>query len=130
MRRGWVGWIPAAIWAAVLFFVSNQRSLDVDLSGGLDKVAHFGAYLILGLLLAAGRVGRTRIFSLILLGSLYGILDEVHQSFVPGRMPDVWDLVADALGVTFGVLIYYLIRRNLSWSGDAMSAAGAETETT
>ena len=130
MSRGWVGWVPAALWAAVLFLVSHQPSLNVDLSGGRDKIAHFGAYLVLGVLLAAGRGPEARALWLILLGSLYGIIDELHQSFVPGRSADVWDVVADILGVATGVLVYRLIRRRHSWSGDELAARGAETKTT
>jgi len=29
---------------------------------------------------------------------LYGVSDEIHQYFVPGRHPDVLDVVADASG--------------------------------
>lgn len=130
MTRGWVGWIPAAIWAAVLFLVSHQPTLSVNLGGGRDKIAHFGAYLVLGFLLAWGRGPQARIFWLILLGSLYGILDELHQSFVPGRSADVWDVTADIFGVFTGVLVYRLIRRRATWSGDELAAPGAETKTT
>lgn len=130
MSRGWVGWIPAAIWAAVLFLVSHQPTISVNLSGGRDKLAHFGAYLILGLLLAVGRGPQARTLWLILLGSLYGIIDELHQSFVPGRSADIWDVAADILGATTGVLIYRLARRRISWSGDELAAQRAETKTT
>lgn len=130
MSRGWVGWIPAAIWAAVLFLVSHQPTISVNLSGGRDKLAHFGAYLILGLLLAVGRGPQARTLWLILLGSLYGIIDELHQSFVPGRSADIWDVAADILGATTGVLIYRLARRRISWSGDELAAQSAETKTT
>ncbi|NUN16681.1 MAG: VanZ family protein [Myxococcales bacterium] len=30
--------------------------------------------------------------------SFYGITDEIHQAFVPGRTADVWDWVADTVG--------------------------------
>src|SRR5690606_26555225 len=46
-----VPWIPAAVWAAVLFLASSQVTLGVTLSGGQDKIAHFAAYLVLGFLL-------------------------------------------------------------------------------
>lgn len=130
MRRGWVGWIPAAIWAAVLFFVSHQPSLDVDLSGGLDKVAHFGAYLVLGFLLAAGRGEPVQVVRTILYGTAYGFLDELHQSLVPGRMSDIRDLAADSLGVTVGVLLFLWIRTHLSKSAGDMATSRAETTST
>jgi VanZ family protein len=44
-----------------------------------------------------------------LLGSLYGASDEVHQSFVPGRAADPLDWVADSAGAVAGVLVFNLI---------------------
>ncbi len=35
---------------------------------------------------------------------LYGISDEFHQSFVPGRQPSWYDVLADGLGGLLGVL--------------------------
>jgi VanZ family protein len=40
----------------------------------------------------------------VLAGSLYGVTDEWHQSFVPGRTPAADDLVADAVGSLAGAL--------------------------
>ncbi|MBU4129066.1 VanZ family protein, partial [bacterium] len=40
---------------------------------------------------------------------LYALSDEIHQFFVPGREFDLWDLVADSLGIVFVAL--YLKRR-------------------
>jgi VanZ family protein len=49
------------------------------------------------------------------LSSLYGISDELHQSFVPGRTPDVHDWIADTWGaaVAIGVLsaVAFALRR-------------------
>ena len=38
----------------------------------------------------------------VLLTVAYGLTDEVHQSFVPGRTPELRDLAADALGAAAG----------------------------
>lgn len=39
----------------------------------------------------------------------FAISDEIHQSFVPGRNSDIYDLVADTLGILSSLLIYHLI---------------------
>jgi VanZ family protein len=44
---------------------------------------------------------------------LYGLSDEWHQSFVPGRTPDVWDLVVDAIGALTGIGIAIGVARHL-----------------
>jgi VanZ family protein len=43
------------------------------------------------------------------IGSAYGILDEVHQFFVPGRDCNVWDWIADTLGAVIGAAAAALI---------------------
>ncbi|SHE23773.1 hypothetical protein BPUTEOMOX_1817 [methanotrophic endosymbiont of Bathymodiolus puteoserpentis (Logatchev)] len=45
--------------------------------------------------------------------SLYGASDEWHQSFVPGRMSDTQDWLADTLGGVLFLSIYYYYRQNI-----------------
>jgi VanZ family protein len=105
-------WVPAATWAAVLFFLSSRDTLPVDLGGGLDKVAHFGAYLVLGFLLAFGANRLSLpLWLAVVLGFAYGLLDELHQSTVPGRHADLGDWIADAAGTLAGVLLFVLVIR-------------------
>ena len=128
MKHGWFSWVPAAAWAAVLFLVSSRQTLGVDLDGGLDKLAHFGAYLVLGALLAFGanRQG-IRPLAAVGLGMLYGVLDELHQSLVPGRSPELGDWLADALGTLAGVALFLLVRRLRGGLGNEIAAASAES---
>ena len=41
---------------------------------------------------------------------LYGLSDEFHQSYVPGRMADPYDWIADAAGATIAVLLIRVIK--------------------
>ena len=50
----------------------------------------------------------------VLLSSLYGISDEIHQYFVPYRDADLMDVLADMLGGIMGVYIYQAIARKIS----------------
>jgi VanZ family protein len=46
-----------------------------------------------------------------LLVGLYGITDEFHQSFIPGRTADALDVAADVAGGLLGTwLMYALVR--------------------
>ncbi len=45
----------------------------------------------------------------ILIGIIYAITDEYHQSFVPGRGPSAVDVCIDTAGVLFGILIVLAI---------------------
>ncbi len=100
--------LPALVWALLIFIASSIPGTaypDVDIAG-IDKVVHFSIYATLCLFTynAIRRQGRfpslsrhAMIISL-LLTTLYGLSDELHQLGVPGRSCDPWDLTADALG--------------------------------
>jgi VanZ family protein len=96
------------LWALVLFLLSAESQLPPggwDLLG--DKAAHGVAYAVFGATLAWGRIRSGGIPSrplLLVLGILWALSDEWHQSFVPGREPSAWDLVADGVGLLVGLL--------------------------
>ena len=107
-------WGPVAIWAAVLFFLSELPP-DVARVGFEinDKVVPLGLYSVMGAALAwafwRSRRGTYPVF--LLLGIVYGLLDEGHQAFVPGRDPSVGDFLADCAGVFFGFFFLLSILR-------------------
>ena len=115
-------WGPA--WATmVLIFVLSSISGLGPIPGGVDDgVAHALQYAVLAALLLRGLAGarwrgvRVRVAALaVLLATLYGVTDEAHQWFVPGRTAEVTDLVADALGaaVAAGVICgWSIVRRS------------------
>jgi VanZ family protein len=101
-------WLPVVIWAALIFTISSVPSLGSGLGVWdtvLRKIAHVGEYAVLGALLY--RAVR-REPAAILLGSLYAVTDEVHQSFVTGRHGSPVDWLIDTVGVVLGVVL-------LSW---------------
>lgn len=102
--RRLVSWLPALLWASLIFVLSSQPSLPSP-SQLNDKQAHATAYAVLALLCLMGltrwRWGAVAGASLVgafVLTVAYGVSDELHQSFVPGRSPDVADVLADAAG--------------------------------
>jgi len=113
VRERPAGWLPAAAWAAILFHLSSRPTLPVELASGLDKLAHFGAYAVLGVLLAVAALPRHPLYVPILLGFLYGAFDELHQSTVPGRRAEVGDWIADAAGTLVGVILFLYASRFL-----------------
>jgi len=105
-------WGPAVAWAAVIFAASSRPGSGLDLSSGLDKVAHFAAYAVLGLALGRGQAASGWPWAAALvLGLLYAASDELHQALVPGRHPDAADWVADALGTAAGLYCFHRWRR-------------------
>lgn len=99
-------WGPAAGWAIVLFVLSALPHLGRAPSFPFsDKVAHMILYAVLGATLAWGwsRSPRPVPHLMVLLaGVLYGLSDEWHQMYVPGRVPDLADWLADVVGLLVG----------------------------
>ena len=59
------------------------------------------------------RVKRRSFEYAILFSAVYGIIDELHQSLIPGRSCDILDWIADILGAFLSFFVYkYLIKPN------------------
>jgi len=113
-RRKFLVWLPAMLWAATIFLLSAQPTLPEIAPGisNFDKVEHFGAYGLLGLLVAlalrrtdARTLPKSAVLA-ILITSAYGASDEFHQRFVPNRSCDVWDWTADTVGGALAIVVY------------------------
>ena len=76
----------------------------------IRKTAHVSVYFILGILITLSVINT--MFSNLgsylvsyILGTLYGISDEFHQMFIPGRGPGIRDVLLDSAGVLIGILV-------------------------
>lgn len=122
-------WGPAAAWAAALFLLSARPDVGVPVTFPWgDKIGHLVLFGILGAALAYGRVHARRApthLTLILTGSLYGLADEWHQSFVPGRDASAGDLLADVTGVVlgYGLVLWWYGRGRRGGAGEAGAPA-------
>jgi len=106
---------------AVIFFLSHQpgESLDLPDIPNLDKLLHGLVYGVLAMTViyarSPDRVTARPVhafFLTVFWCVLYGISDELHQSFVPGRCPSAWDLAADTLGAVLGAVLFLVGRRS------------------
>lgn len=103
-----VFWIPVIVWAGVIFLFSTLvvvKSPEFNLVDFIvKKSAHFVEYAILALLLYRALINTTRLSKkkagmlTVLFIVFYGISDEYHQSFTPGREPAIRDILIDSLG--------------------------------
>ncbi|RSK29455.1 VanZ family protein [Bacillus sp. HMF5848] len=96
--------------------VTSKSDLSIDtLNHYIRKNAHFFIYLVLAVLvLNALRAipslsKRKRMLITIGICVLYAITDEIHQTVVPGRGPQIKDIVIDSLGAATGIGIYQLL---------------------
>jgi VanZ family protein len=115
-------WLPVALDAALIFYLSSIPRLPSPPGPFSDKHFHFASYALFATLLvralASGRIrnvtARIAIVATVL-AALYGVSDEFHQMFVPGRSADPYDLLADTLGAAAAaglLLAWAIIRRS------------------
>jgi VanZ family protein len=120
-KPGWLSlWLPVIAVCALIFTLSSFSQLPSPPSGVTDKHEHFAIYFLLGLTLvrafSGGRLSGVTfrvVLVAALLTSFYGITDEYHQSFVPGRDSSMYDWVADTSGglaAAAGMLTWAIIR--------------------
>ncbi len=110
---------PAALYYAFIFYLSSRsHDIKIDILF-FDKVIHIVEFALLGLLLSFGYFmslksplmvkGVLTICSGILLGGL----DEFHQYFIPRRSVEFFDVIANAIGILIGLLLYYYFSRSV-----------------
>jgi VanZ family protein len=114
--------LPALGVAAGIWLLSSRTILPQPKGIlGYDKLQHFLAYGVLtgalALWFSPGWI-KAHAFKAIAfavcLGSAYGIVDEVHQYFVPGRDCNVWDWLADTIGAILGAFLAVFFRLKLA----------------
>jgi VanZ family protein len=109
-----LAWTPAVLYTLLIWWLSSQV-LDVAFMNRVpfqDKGVHFLEYGAMTFFIAFAHLytwpARTVAGPLVAAAftSALGLLDELHQGFVPGRFSDVYDLAADALGALICALSF------------------------
>ena len=91
-----------------------------------DKLMHFILYTGFGIVLYltmhfSGNpiLRKYAVILVLLIGVLYAISDEIHQSYVPGRSASKADLIADTAGLVFSLImmpgLIYIKKRIVGW---------------
>lgn len=121
----WIGLLGAIVWAANIYFLSSQTGLSGPPGpyiAWLSNLAHapeygiFAVFVFLALPcskvhrpagaprnaraseIVSARFSTRRAALVVLISILYGVSDELHQSFTPGRDASVLDILTDASG--------------------------------
>ena len=132
-RPSWLRVLPLVAMMTILFILSHQPGDTLPLPAvvNLDKLLHLLAYTVLGLAFLfalppdwRARRPRAAAVATVLFCLAYGLSDEFHQQFVPGRFPGADDLVADTFGGLCAVLIYRTRQRWVSRRSRANTLAG------
>jgi VanZ family protein len=114
--------IPVITIMGIIFYFSSQPGENIELPDipNIDKYLHCLIYGVLALsacysiptLYLKTNPLRTCL-QVVFFCLLYGISDEVHQSFVSMRTPSLLDLAADTFGAALSMMGVYTVNR---WS--------------
>lgn len=107
-------WIPSFIIFSISFYLSSQSTIEqMPTFSYADKIVHFICFGGLAFWVAFGcnssENKKIKILLPTIIVSIYGIIDEFHQSFTPGRDATISDWIADTLGALFGSFVFYLV---------------------
>ncbi len=108
-----LGCVVLAVYWLAIFTGTHWPTMPQVLVGMNDKTKHFGAFFGLALMLCYVTNGEhvvRRFGAILLLGAVYGAIDELTQSLVPGRMTDLYDWLADISGTATAIAVYITMR--------------------
>jgi VanZ family protein len=114
-------------WALIIATISSIPNLPNPeipkndwISFRPDYLFHFGVFFILGVAVVFWRIPNTIKFStktlvlILIIGSAFAIVDELHQKIIPGRRYNPIDMAYNLKGFWIGVLLpYFYIFRYL-----------------
>lgn len=108
-----VYFIPWVFFSIAIIYFSHQERIEFleDTFYMSDKLLHFIAYFFYGLTIQFALINSNNynkkkfIFTILIIGSLFGVSDEIHQYFIEGRSSDIFDWIADSLGIASSLLI-------------------------
>lgn len=122
-RRAVVLWFAAVAYAVAIFIASSLPAPTPE-PGTVpvgDKALHALEYGVFTLLLAAAtstvrnpRVNSRAALIAFTVAALYGLTDELHQTFVPSRVGDSLDFVWDVVGAAVAAAAFHVWRSRVS----------------
>jgi len=122
-------WLLVILWAGLIFLISSSsdpyallpakvfqwisKSLfqGIQLTKVVGLLGHIVQFGILAVLLVHAlawpeALSPKHVWLSIILSALYGLTDEIHQLFVPGRAFQWVDVLVDGLGILLGLSLY------------------------
>lgn len=114
----WIGWIALGSYVALLLTLTHLPKPPGVFEGHNDKTLHLLAYFALGCCAyfasAVTLPGRRWIWVWVLIGgSLFALFDETTQPFFK-RSADVFDWIADVIGLTIAIMVGLIVRWGLN----------------
>lgn len=119
--KWWVCYVlPAFFYSVLIVYLSSLSDLPSPMPGfyGSDKLLHGCEYFLFGYLIMRSlvvavedRSSTVPALATVILGGFFGLSDEIHQAFVPGREASLMDFLFDMAGLAAAVLAFSFLRR-------------------
>ena len=103
---------------ALLYYLGSKPFAVGLIPPPWDKLAHFVLFSMLTLLMWIGTGGK-RYLSIVAIVTALGLIDEVHQAFLPGRSADPEDLLTDFCAAVVTVMALRLLTERFSRESSA-----------
>ena len=119
-----VRWAAPIAWMGLIFYLSSRADYPSLLPSGWGDaqsiLAHLAIYAVLALLweraLRTAGIRRPLLWAFAI-ATLYGVSDEFHQRFVPGRSGNGFDVATDAVAAALALSIATWARRRVKPKG-------------
>ncbi len=100
-------WFLTISYMGIIFYLSSLEGTDlIPLPQYFDKAIHIFIYTLLAFLCSfsfrKSRVKKNIFLLSFIITVFYGITDEIHQLYVPGREFTAGDILADSIGALLG----------------------------
>ena len=120
--RKLLNWLPSFLWMSFIFYLSAQSGLPgpawISITGHIVEYGVLAALLYFALSRTTTLGHQKTVILAVILATLYGVTDEWHQSFVPGRVPDPMDLLTDFLAATVvATMTAVFLKKGLNLNG-------------
>ena len=101
-------WVPIVLWVLIICWLSFTPLTELKIKPpiGADKFAHIGMYGVLGLI--SLWTGKKRLVQILLLSFCFilaGMTEVIQLYFVENRTGDVFDFLANSIGIFGSMLI-------------------------
>jgi len=122
MKKFLYYWLPFYAYAVLIFYFSSLPTIPSIIIEIIPEtlIWHMIEYAILSILLLRSFINsknttfkENAIHLAIIIAILYGVTDEIHQYFVPGRTFDILDIIANSVGSAFVLTRSIFIRSKL-----------------